>query len=230
MYVRIGKRLLDLLLALIASPFVLLALAILAPLIRHEDKGPVFYRAARMGKDGKPFTMYKLRSMHVDAPDLRTADGSTYNAADDARQTNIGRLLRRTSLDELPQLFNIWKGDMSFIGPRPDDLQEAALYQGDEACKLQLRPGISGYAQVFGRNAIQWRDRLALDIYYVQHISFLLDLRIFWRTFAVVFSQEGVFVKTSANAGSKNGADGTNGDAGSGCDLSDNAGSGNGGG
>ncbi|MCL1847025.1 MAG: sugar transferase, partial [Coriobacteriia bacterium] len=121
--------------------------------------------------------------------------GSTYNAPDDPRMTNIGRRLRDWSLDELPQVINIIRGEMSFIGPRPDLEEEAALYQGDEHRKLEARPGISGYAQVYGRNAILWHQRLALDVEYIQNISFLLDLRIFLRTFLVVFRKEGVYIE-----------------------------------
>jgi lipopolysaccharide/colanic/teichoic acid biosynthesis glycosyltransferase len=189
------KRILDLALGLIALPFVVLEFIIIAPFVYHEDKGPVFYNAPRIGKDGKSFLMYKYRSMYVDAPDLKMEDGSTYNGADDPRQTKIGAFLRKTSLDELPQVLNVLKGEMSFIGPRPDLSEEAALYEGNEGHKLLVKPGISGYAQVYGRNAIAWHDRLALDVYYVEHQSFFLDVRIFFKTFAVVFAQEGVYVK-----------------------------------
>jgi lipopolysaccharide/colanic/teichoic acid biosynthesis glycosyltransferase len=196
-YRRVIKRLLDILLSLIAAPFVALALLIIAPIIHREDKGPVFYNAWRIGRDGRPFIMYKLRSMRVDAPDLKMEDGSTYSAPDDPRQTKTGIFLRKTSLDELPQLLNVLKGDMSLIGPRPDLADEVALYQGDEGRKLEVRPGVSGYAQVYGRNALLWRERLALDVHYVEHLSFALDARIFFKTFAVVFSQEGIYAASA---------------------------------
>jgi lipopolysaccharide/colanic/teichoic acid biosynthesis glycosyltransferase len=137
--------------------------------------------------------MYKLRTMSVNAPDFRQPDGSAFSAADDPRQTQVGSWLRRTSFDELPQLLNVLKGDMSFIGPRPDDLKEAALYNEEEARKLEQRPGISGYAQVYGRNAINWHERLALDVEYINKISFALDVKIFFRTFAVVFMQRDIY-------------------------------------
>ena len=193
MYPRFVKRILDILLALTVLPFVAVVIMVSGILIYAEDKGPVFYLAARMGKDKKPFMMYKLRTMYVNAPDLRFADGSTYNAVDDPRMTRVGRFLRKSSIDELPQVINVLKGDMSFIGPRPDDLKEAELYQGDESLKLDVLPGISGYAQVYGRNAISWRERLVLDVEYVQRIGFLLDMRIFFRTFLTVFSQSDVY-------------------------------------
>jgi lipopolysaccharide/colanic/teichoic acid biosynthesis glycosyltransferase len=192
-YRHVIKRLFDILLSIIALPFVALVLLIVAPLIYREDKGPIFYNAPRIGKNGRPFLMLKLRSMKMNAPDLKMPDGSTYNAPDDPRQTRIGAFLRRTSIDELPQIFNVLKGDMSLIGPRPDLADEVALYQGDEGRKLDVKPGISGYAQVYGRNAILWRDRLALDKYYVDNYGFFLDLRIFLKTFAVVFSREGIY-------------------------------------
>jgi lipopolysaccharide/colanic/teichoic acid biosynthesis glycosyltransferase len=194
-YGRVVKRLLDIVLSLIALPFVALAFVVIAPLIYREDKGSVFYNAPRIGRGGKSFIMYKFRSMRMGAPDLKMPDGSTYNAADDPRQTRMGAFLRKTSLDELPQILNVLKGDMSFIGPRPDLADEIGLYRGEEGRKLEVRPGISGYAQVYGRNAIVWHDRLALDVYYVNHQSFLLDVRIFFRTFAVVFSQKGIYVE-----------------------------------
>jgi lipopolysaccharide/colanic/teichoic acid biosynthesis glycosyltransferase len=189
------KRLFDIVLSVVALPFVALEFVIVAPIIYHEDRGSVFYNAPRIGRGGKPFIMYKYRSMFMNAPDLKMEDGSTYNGADDPRQTKIGAFLRKTSLDELPQVLNVIKGDMSLIGPRPDLAEEAALYRPGEERKLELRPGISGYAQVYGRNALAWHDRLALDVYYVEHQSFLLDLKVFFKTFAVVFKQEGVFVE-----------------------------------
>jgi lipopolysaccharide/colanic/teichoic acid biosynthesis glycosyltransferase len=192
-YKRGIKRLLDILLSIIALPFVGLALLVLAPFIYFEDKGTVFYNAPRIGRGGRPFIMYKLRTMRMNAPDLKMEDGSTYSAPDDPRQTRMGIFLRRTSLDELPQVLNVLKGDMSLIGPRPDLADEVALYQGDDYRKLEIKPGISGYAQVYGRNAIAWKDRRVFDVYYVEHLSFLLDARIFFKTFAVVFGQKGIY-------------------------------------
>jgi len=200
MYNRIIKRLFDLLLGFVALPFLGIAVLVIAPLIKREDKGPAFYNSPRVGRHGKSFTMYKFRTMFVDAPDLKMPDGSAYNAPDDPRMTRIGTKLRKTSIDELPQILNIIRGEMSFIGPRPDLLDEAALYVGDESRKLEVRPGISGYAQVYGRNAITWRERLALDVEYVEKIGFLLDIRIFLRTFAVVFSGQGVYVAPAGDS------------------------------
>ena len=195
MYVRFGKRIWDIAIGLIALPFVLLIIAVLAPLIKLEDGGPVFYNAPRVGKDGVDFKMYKLRSMRVNAPDLIMEDGSTYNGADDPRMTKICAFMRKTSLDEMPQFFNVLLGDMSVVGPRPDLRRETELYEGDEGLKLTVKPGITGYAAVYGRNSLPWHDRLKMDVEYVRTLSFPLDVKIFFKTFSTVFKQEGVFVE-----------------------------------
>ena len=137
MYVLFGKRIWDIAIGLIALPFVLLIIAVLAPLIKLEDGGPVFYNAPRVGKDGVDFKMYKLRSMRVNAPDLIMEDGSTYNGADDPRMTKIGAFMRKTSLDEMPQFFNVLLGDMSVVGPRPAIPSEVAAYTPRQRQRLQ---------------------------------------------------------------------------------------------
>ncbi|MEG1435595.1 MAG: sugar transferase, partial [Gordonibacter sp.] len=195
MYARFGKRLCDLIIGIVALPFVLLIIAVLAPFIYFEDKGPVFYNAPRVGKDGRDFKMYKLRSMRVNAPDLVMEDGSTYNGSDDPRMTRVGAFMRKTSLDEMPQFLNVLKGDMSVVGPRPDLRRETELYEGNESEKLLVKPGITGYAAVYGRNSLPWHDRLKMDGEYVRNLSFALDVKVFFRTFYVIFKQEGVFVE-----------------------------------
>ena len=119
MYEKYIKRWLDFFVALIATPFVCILIVIVAPAIYLNDAGPVFYNAERRGMNGKKFKMFKFRSMYVNSPDLKNADGSTFNSADDPRVTKVGRLLRKSSIDEIPQILNVLKGDMSFIGPRP---------------------------------------------------------------------------------------------------------------
>lgn len=195
MYVKCGKRICDIVVGIIALPLVLLTILICGIAIKIEDKGPIFYNAPRVGKDNCDFTMYKLRSMRVNAPDLVMEDGSTYNGADDPRMTKVGAFMRKTSLDEMPQFLNVLKGDMSVVGPRPDLRREVELYRGEEALKLCVKPGITGYAAVYGRNSLPWHERLALDIYYVKHISFALDVKVFFRTFSTVFAQEGIYVE-----------------------------------
>ena len=195
MYAKFGKRVCDLVIGVAALPFVLLIIAVLAPFIHFEDKGPVFYNAPRVGLGGRDFKMYKLRSMRVNAPDLVMEDGSTYNGADDPRMTRVGAFMRKTSLDEMPQILNVLQGDMSVVGPRPALRRETELYEGDEGLKLTVKPGITGYAAVYGRNSLPWHDRLKMDVEYVRTLSFPLDVKIFFKTFSTVFKQEGVFVE-----------------------------------
>jgi undecaprenyl phosphate N,N'-diacetylbacillosamine 1-phosphate transferase len=201
MYAHFVKRICDIVIGLVALPFVLLAIIVIAPFVFFEDRGPLFYNAPRIGKGGKPFTMYKFRSMQVDAPDLRMPDGSTYNAPDDPRMTHIGALLRRTSLDEFPQFLNVLIGNMSFIGPRPDVEEETELYEGDEARKLEVKPGITGYAAAYARNSIPWKERLKLDVYYVDHVSFAFDVRIFFKTIGAVLGQKGIYTSPESLEG-----------------------------
>lgn len=194
MYQHFVKRVLDIIIGLLALIPVGLIVLVCGIAIKLEDGGPVFYNAPRVGKDGKDFIMYKLRSMKVNAPDLVMDDGSTYNGADDPRMTRVGAFMRKTSIDEFPQFLNVLIGNMSLIGPRPDLRRETELYTGEEGLKLTVKPGITGYAAVMGRNSLPWHDRLALDVYYVKHISFALDAKVFFRTFATVFKQEGIYV------------------------------------
>lgn len=200
MYANVFKRVFDIIIALIAMPFLGILLLIVGPMIYFEDKGPIFYNAPRVGKNGVEFKMYKLRSMKVNAPDLVMADGSTYNGEDDPRLTKVGSWLRKTSMDEMPQFINVLIGDMSVIGPRPDLKRETELYEGNEGDKLLVRPGITGYAAVYGRNSIPWKERLKLDVYYVEHLSFMLDAKVFFKTFSTIFKQEGIYVEQQSDA------------------------------
>ena len=200
-YVHVVKRMLDIVISLLMMPFLLLFIVCFGLAIWLEDHGPVFYNAPRMGKGFVPFKMYKFRSMKVNAPDLVMEDGSTYNGPDDPRMTCVGAFMRKTSIDEIPQFLNVLKGDMSVIGPRPDLERETELYEGNEADKLLMKPGITGWAAVSGRNAIQWHDRLKLDVEYVHNVSFGMDAKVFFRTFKTIFSQEGVYVEPAASEG-----------------------------
>lgn len=201
MYSRFVKRVLDIVIGIAALPFLALICAVLVPVIKHEDKGPAFYNAPRVGKNRVEFKMYKFRSMKVDSPDLKMPDGSTYNGPDDPRMTKIGALMRRTSLDEVPQFLNVLIGNMSLIGPRPDVWDEVELYEGDDERKLEVKPGITGYAQVYGRNSIPWKQRIRLDVFYVDHISFLLDVKIFFKTIASIVKEEGIYNEPDEDAG-----------------------------
>lgn len=193
MYKSFFKRLFDFIVALVALPFVLLVIIVMAPLIYFTDKGPVFYNAPRVGKNGKVFKMYKLRSMKVNAPDIRNADGSTYNAADDPRVTKIGRLMRKTSVDELPQFLNLLKGDMSLIGPRPATPKILEDMTPLKQHRLKVRPGITGYTQMMYRNSAQGDARYEADKYYVENISFWFDVKILFKTALKVIKRENIY-------------------------------------
>jgi lipopolysaccharide/colanic/teichoic acid biosynthesis glycosyltransferase len=189
-----AKRGLDI--AVSATGIVLCAplLLLLALAIRLDSRGRVLFRQQRLGRDGVPFTLYKFRTMIENAPDYRNADGSTFNSACDRRVTRLGRLLRSSSLDELPQLFNILSGAMSLVGPRPDQVDQARFYSGDEWRRNLVKPGITGLAQVSGRNAILWASRKQLDLQYVARQSGRLDLEILLRTVPSVLTRRGIFV------------------------------------
>lgn len=201
MYQRYVKRVLDIGISLVAMPVLGVLTVVCAVRIKAEDGGPVFYNAPRVGKDGREFTMYKFRSMKVNAPDLVMDDGSTYSAADDPRMTQVGAWMRRTSIDEFPQFVNVLNGTMSVVGPRPDLKRETELYVGNESEKLLVKPGITGYAAVYGgRNASLWHDRLAMDVWYVHHVSFILDAKIFFKTFSALFTQEGIYASAEGES------------------------------
>jgi len=166
----------------------LLALAMLA--IRLESPGSAIYRQRRVGKDARPFDLFKLRTM-VDGAEHLGA-GLAVNAGD-TRITRVGAFLRRTSLDELPNLFNVLRGDMSLIGPRPTLPVQVAQYTARQRGRLSVKPGITGWAQVNGRASLPWSERIELDLYYVEHRSLALDLRILSRTPAMVLSGGGLY-------------------------------------
>lgn len=200
MYKCFFKRLFDIIGAIILLPFVLLVVIIFAPIIYFTDKGPIFYNAPRVGKHFKIFKMYKLRSMYVNAPDIRNSDGSTYNAADDPRVTPIGRFMRKTSIDEFPQFLNVLIGDMSFIGPRPilprNEYTELQEYLKE---MMTVRPGITGYNQANYRNSIARIDKYKNDAFYATHLTFLMDVIILFKTIATVLFQKNI--NTNSNGG-----------------------------
>ena len=194
MYSVFFKRFFDIIIGLCAFPFVLIFICIIGPIIWFEDKGPIFYAGKRIGYKGKPFGMLKFRSMKVNAPDIRLEDGSTYNGDDDPRVTKIGRFLRKTSIDEIPQFINILIGDMSFIGPRPDPLDWLDKYKPEEKVFLTVRPGITGYNQAYYRNSASTQEKIDHDVYYAKNISFKMDVKIFFRTIKTVLLRENINV------------------------------------
>lgn len=187
------KRAADVLICIIALPFWFILYVIFAILIKIDDGGPVFYRAERIGKRCKKIHMLKFRSMKVNAENILNADGSTYNAADDPRVTKIGKFLRETSLDETPQILNVIKGDMSIIGPRASGWDALPTYKDDEIDKMKVRPGITGYTQAYFRNSISVREKRLKDAWYANHISFLLDTKIFFKTIQTVLKHDNIY-------------------------------------
>lgn len=196
-YIKYIKRVFDFIGALFLFPFVLFIIILVGIGIYVEDAGPVFYNAYRIGRNGRPFRMFKLRTMIVDAPDIRLADGSTYNGDDDPRITKIGKFLRKTSIDEIPQILNVLWGNMSFIGPRPDTLDWLEKYTAEERILLSVKPGITGYNQAYYRNSADGATKLKNDVYYAKNISFSLDLKILIKTIKTVLLQENINVDRS---------------------------------
>ncbi|HEY8303491.1 MAG TPA: sugar transferase [Solirubrobacteraceae bacterium] len=170
----------------VAAPAI--AVAMLA--IRVESRGHPIYKQRRVGKDGHGFDVLKLRTMVDGAEHIGAGLAVNEN---DSRVTRVGAVLRRTSLDELPNLLNVLRGDMSLIGPRPTIPAQVAQYTDRQRGRLQIRPGITGWAQVHGRAALPWSERIELDLYYIEHRSPALDLRILWRTVAIVCGGSGLY-------------------------------------
>ena len=186
------KRLFDLVLVTLFAPLWVPALLGIAALVWLRLGTPVFFRQTRPGLDGKPFTLIKFRSM----TDARDAGGALLPDAN--RLPNFGRWLRATSFDELPELLNVLKGDMSLVGPRPLLMEYLPLYTPEQARRHLVRPGITGLAQVSGRNAIDWDTRLRLDVAYVDQQSLWLDLRILWQTLVSVSQRQGISAEGEA--------------------------------
>jgi len=180
------KRLFDSILVALALIILALPLLILALLIRRKLGSPVFFRQVRPGLHGQPFRMVKFRTM----TDERDPDGELL--PDAVRLTPFGRFLRATSLDELPELWNVLKGDMSLVGPRPLLMEYLPLYTPEQARRHEVRPGVTGWAQINGRNAISWEDKFKHDVWYVDNRSFWLDIKILWLTVKKVLVRDGI--------------------------------------
>jgi len=185
-YSRYGKRVLDLTLTIPALILLAPLMLIIALVVRVALGAPVLFRQVRPGLHGKPFTLYKFRTM----TDARDAQGNLL--PDSARLTPFGRFLRSTSLDELPELWNVIKGDMSLVGPRPLLMKYLDRYTPEQARRHEVKPGLTGWAQINGRNALTWEDKFKLDIWYVDHLSLALDLKILVLTLVKVLKREGI--------------------------------------
>ncbi len=180
------KRLFDIAIASFALLLLALPLLLITGLVRRKLGRPAFFRQIRPGLHGKPFEMVKFRSM----TDARGADGNLLPDAD--RLTPFGRFLRSSSLDELPGLWNVLNGQMSLVGPRPLLMEYLPLYSAEQARRHEVRPGITGWAQVNGRNALSWEDKFRLDVWYVEHRSMWLDIKILWLTVRKVLIRDGI--------------------------------------
>lgn len=180
------KRMFDILLALLLLLLLWPLMLVIAIIVRLQMGAPILFRQERPGYKGEPFHVCKFRTM----TDARDENGELL--PDDQRLPVFGRLLRKSSLDELPQLFNVLKGELSFVGPRPLLMEYLPLYSPEQMRRHDVKPGITGWAQVNGRNAIEWDEKFRLDVWYVDHQSFLLDLKILWLTALKVFKRDGV--------------------------------------
>ena len=189
-----GKRLFDLIASALALIVLSPVLGLTALLVRIQLGGPILFRQQRPGYKGRPFHIFKFRTMI----DRFAPDGSLLPDAE--RLTRFGRVLRSTSLDELPELFNILRGEMSVVGPRPLLMEYLPLYSAEQARRHDIPPGLTGWAQVHGRNALSWQDKFRLDVWYVDHWSFWLDLKIIFLTLVKVFKREGITQEGRATA------------------------------
>ena len=188
MYKHFFKRFFDILIALLGLIIAAIPMLFIAIAIKLNSKGPVIFKQERVGKKGKVFKIYKFRSMCVGAEQTGTG---VYSGKGDARVTKVGKILRATSLDELPQFFNLLKGDMSLVGPRPPLTYHPWTldkYTDEQKRMFDVRPGITGWAQVNGRKDVEWNKRIKLNVWYVDHVSLWLDIKILFKTVAKVFS------------------------------------------
>jgi lipopolysaccharide/colanic/teichoic acid biosynthesis glycosyltransferase len=185
-----ASRALDLLVASLVLVVAAPLLALAAILIKLESRGAVFYRQRRVGRHGEPFELWKLRTM---VPGAETMGAGIYVVEGDPRITRTGRLLRRFSLDELPNLINVLKGEMAIVGPRPTVQEQVDRYTERQRRRLEVRPGITGWAQINGRTSLPWPERIELDVWYVEHRSLRLDLRILARTVRMLATGHGLY-------------------------------------
>ena len=194
----IFKRIIDVVISGIGLIILFPIFVIIGALIKLDSKGPVFFVQERAGKDGKVFWAYKLRTMVNNAEKI----GLVYEIKkDDERITRIGKHLR-WGIDELPQLINIFKGDMSLVGPRPTLIEQVTRYSKEHRRRLEVKPGITGWALINGRNKLAWPEKIKLDIWYIDHWSLWLDLEILFKTiWVVIFTREGVYGKNGVNKG-----------------------------
>lgn len=188
---RIVKRLIDLVVSLVLLVVLAPLMGLILVLIRRGSPGPAIFRQERAGQGKRPFTCYKFRTMRPDVDPY----GASPRGGDDPRITRIGRLLRETSLDELPQLVNVLKGEMTLVGPRPLYVRQAETWNARQCRRLEVKPGLTGLAQIFGRGGLVVEDKLELDVQYVEQACIGLDLWILWKTLLSIFHRQGIYEK-----------------------------------
>lgn len=188
---KLAKRFIDLIISLIVMVLLLPVFVVIAAAIKLSSKGPAIFRQERAGKDGKPFIFYKFRTMKFDADSF----GPSPKSSDDLRLTRIGRFLREHSLDELPQLFNVLKGDMSIVGPRPLYVSQMNEWDQRQKKRLLVKPGLTGLAQISGRGQLTREEKLEIDVKYVETAGFLTDIRIILATIAQVLRRKDIYEK-----------------------------------
>ena len=185
------KRVFDVILSAVFLVILFIPMIIIGAVVKADSAGPALFTQERLGLNGKPFVMYKFRSMKINAEKR----GPQWSAREDPRCTRVGRFLRKTRLDELPQLINILKGDMSIVGPRPLLVKYLDHYNAHDARRHEVRPGLTGLAQVSGRNALSWKDKFEKDIEYVDNLTFIMDVKVILLTIKKVFVREGIEFK-----------------------------------
>lgn len=188
------KRFIDIFISAISLLLISPIIVVLACIIRYKLGNPVFFRQIRPGQHAQPFHMFKFRTMQ----DILDPQGKILS--DEKRLTSFGSFLRSTSLDELPELWNVLKGNMSLVGPRPLLMEYLPLYSAEQTRRMEVRPGITGWAQINGRNAISWNEKFKLDIWYIDHQSFWLDIKILFLTMMKVFSRSDITAEGNATA------------------------------
>lgn len=200
MYRKFGKRFFDIILSILGLILFAIIFIPIAIAIYLEDKGPIFYLSDRIGENGKIFKMYKFRSMKVNSPDIRLKDGSTYNSKDDIRVTKVGRIIRKTSIDEFPQFLNVILGHMSIIGPRPFvPVSKNNNISDDYKIRLSVKPGITGYTQAYYRNSINQNKKIEGDAYYAQNVSLIFDIKILFKTIVTVLQKKNIYLENEEN-------------------------------
>lgn len=191
------KRIIDIFGSLLLLPFFLVIFIFVSIAIKIDDRGPIFYKGERIGKNNKVFKMYKFRTMKVNSDLIVNKDGSTFNSENDQRVTRVGKFLREKSIDELPQILNVLVGNMSFVGPRASLKEALGTFLDDETDKMKVKPGITGYTQAYYRNGITNREKRIKDSWYANNFGFILDLKILFKTIIMVFSKKNLYTNDS---------------------------------